>query len=67
MKRRGCGSPVLHGESDVAHTIAMSANATSHNPAESRRFVKRFCKRPKAPTKRMREALALHHRTVTER
>lgn len=51
----------------AAEEIVRQHDTIRLNQTESRRFVAALLAPTKAPTKRMREALALHRRTVTER
>lgn len=51
----------------AAEEIVRRHDTVKLNQAESRRFVNALLAAPKAPTKRMRSALELHRKTVTER
>ncbi len=51
----------------AAEEIVRRHDTVKLNQSESRRFVKALLSPVKAPTKRMRAALQLHRKTVTER
>jgi uncharacterized protein (DUF1778 family) len=51
----------------AAEEIVHRHNTVKLSQSESRRFVDALLAPPKAPTKRMRTALDLHGKTVTER
>lgn len=51
----------------AAEKVVRRHDTVKLNQAESRRFVNALLAPPKAPTKRMRAALELHRKTVTER
>ena len=51
----------------AAEEIVRRHDTVRLNQAESRRFVTALLAPPKPPAKRMRAALALHRKTVTER
>jgi len=51
----------------AAEEIVRRHDTVRLSPAESRRFVSALLALPKAPAKPMREAVALHRKTVTER
>ncbi len=52
---------------EAATEVVRRHETVKLNQAESRRFVAALLARPKAPTKRMKDALALHRGSVTER
>ncbi len=59
------GNPFLQGA--AAHEILRQPDSIGLNQVESQRFVKALLARSKAPSKRMKTALALHRESVTER
>lgn len=52
---------------EAAEEIVRRHQTVKLNQAESQRFVKALLAPPKSPTKRMKEALELHQKTVKER
>jgi uncharacterized protein (DUF1778 family) len=52
---------------EAAQQVVLRQQTVALSQKESRNFVEALLARPKAPTKRMREALALHRKSVTER
>jgi hypothetical protein len=59
------GNPLLQGA--AAYEILHQPDIIRLKKVESQRFVKALLARSKAPSKRMKTALALHRESVTER
>ena len=58
------GEPLLEG---AAHEILRQPDSIGLNQVESQRFVKALLARSKAPSKRLKDAIALYRATVMER